>query len=168
MAARRRRERCLSLLPSACYVDSCLALYEAYGPGSEYGGNVRPVFLPLALVLVTACNRSAVTGPTPSPSSPVPVVVPPGSYRLAGWVTDAAGRPIESVSVEILECEQAGSVKTNLADGSFIFGTGFSVAPTMRASKSGYIFVNTGSYISGNPPTIYKWFRLGSSTPPID
>jgi hypothetical protein len=38
----------------------------------------------------------------------------------------------------------------------------------MRASKSGYLLESTGSYNRGDPPTIYRWFRLGSSTPPID
>jgi len=129
---------------------------------------VRLVFLSLALVLLTACNRSAVTGPTPSAANAVPVVAPPGPYSLAGSVSDTAGRPIEGATVEIVGGQQAGSVTTTLADGSYTFGGGFSAAPAMRANKSGYIFDSTNSYTTGDPPTIYRWFRLGSSTPPID
>jgi hypothetical protein len=58
---------------------------------------------------------------------------------------DTAARPIEGATVEIVGGERAGSVTTTLADGCYTFGGGFSAAPAMRSSKSGYVFDGTGS-----------------------
>jgi hypothetical protein len=118
--------------------------------------------------MLAACNRNAVTQPTPTDVIPEPPDPSAPSYSLAGWVFDTAQRPIEGARVEIQSGPRSGEATTTAADGTFTFGTGFLAAPDMSASKDGYRLVDVRFHSAGDKTAILKVFKLGSLNPAVD
>ena len=128
---------------------------------------MRLICLFAFIVVLAACNRDAVTQPTPASDAFELAPVDQKLYPLGGWVFDTAGRPIEGASVQILSGARAGEVATTFADGTYAFRDGFPAAPEMQASKSGYRFERAYFHAPGST-AIRKVFFLGSLNPPID
>lgn len=89
---------------------------------------------------LAGCGGSSLPS-TPTVPSPVqqPAPPPPAPFQVTGHVYDAADRPLEGATVEVLDGPQAGTVTTSDAAGALSLTGTFNGATRFRASRADYV-----------------------------
>src|SRR5262245_61106648 len=95
----------------------------------------RSVLTVTVAVVMAACGRKSPTAPTGHTAPAAPAAV--AAFGLVGGVSDTAGHPLGQARVEVLDGPQKGTLAATDDAGAFAFGTIFTSAFTLRASKEG-------------------------------